>query len=81
MAEEVLGVCGWSAVRRIDLDGDSNPGFEVLRIEGALCGHREHKRNTSSRELILEDKLENTSGSSTAYILVYLCRPCCQRIR
>ena len=43
MAEEVSGVCGWSAVRRIDLDGDSNPGFKVLGIEGALCRHREHK--------------------------------------
>ena len=50
MAEEVSGVCGWSAVSRVDLDSDSDPGFEVLGVKGALCGHREHRLNTSSRE-------------------------------
>ena len=38
-----------------------------------LCEDTESiNKNTSSRELILEDKLENTTGSSTAYILVCL---------
>ena len=36
MAEEVSGVCGWSAVCRIDLDSDGDPGFEVFGIDGAL---------------------------------------------
>ena len=44
MAEEVAGE-GWgSGVCGVDLDSNSNPGFEVSGVESALCGHREHER-------------------------------------
>ena len=45
MAEEVAGVCRRSRVRWVDLNGNGDPGFEVDGVEGALCVHREHKRN------------------------------------
>ena len=44
MAEEVSGVCRRVGVRRIELNGDGDPGFKVSRVESALCGHREHRQ-------------------------------------
>ena len=45
MAEEVAGVSRRSSVRWVELDRDSDPGFEVRGVKGALCVHREHKRS------------------------------------
>ena len=45
MAEEVAGKGGRSSVRWVELDRDSDPGFEVGGVESALCVHSEHKRN------------------------------------
>ena len=50
MSNKVLSEGRGLGLGGIELDGNSDPGFEVRRVDSALCDHREHTRITSSRE-------------------------------